>query len=112
MRGPVVEQERNSHLATVRTFSDGLLLGYDGEMNYQLRFRGGPLDGRQEPSRTGASYSMIIARQLVFSGRINMALYDYESVNESADVSTRLYQFRGTYPMSEAMNKLAENKTF
>jgi hypothetical protein len=81
-------------------------------MNYQLRFRGGPLDGRQEPSRTGASYSSIIARQLVFSGRINMALYDYEGVNESADATTRLYQFRGTYPMSEAMSKLVENKTF
>jgi hypothetical protein len=81
-------------------------------MNYQLCFRGGPLDGRHESSRTGASYCTIIARQLVYSGRINMAIYDYEEANESADTTTRLYQFRGTYPMSEAANKLAENKTF
>lgn len=80
-------------------------------MEYNLRFIGGPLDGSKERCATGRYYQTRIARQLVQSGLLNMAVYAYESSTELPGCVERVYRFDGTFPTQDAIRLLADSNT-
>jgi hypothetical protein len=79
-------------------------------MRYMLRFAGGPMDGGRE-RLPGKHYNTRIARQLLQSGLINMAVYEYEQSFESPDETERIYRFVHTRPVNEAINDLGTSET-
>jgi len=80
-------------------------------MKYVLRFIGGPFDGGSETCVYGVKYKTIVGKQLVESGLINMAVYDYLESRESDGTTERIYQFRRTYGLDEARAEIGKSRS-
>jgi hypothetical protein len=79
-------------------------------MNYWLVFAGGPMDGNRERG-CGPHFHTIIGRQPVASGLINLAVYGYRRSNATDTDTERIYEFIGTFPVSEARERIGDSRT-